>query len=109
MNARSCLLVLALVSLAGAAAHAQDAAPPKDPARGAAKDNEPKVQNIVIEDDSTRIEELRVRGQTQRLTVQPKGMKGYEIIPASQGRDMSDGAGSQRGAAGKRVWHILSF
>lgn len=70
---------------------------------------EPKVQHTVIEDDAIRIEELKVRGQTQRMTVTPKGMKGYEILPADNGRDMADGAGSQRGAAGKRVWRILTF
>jgi hypothetical protein len=73
------------------------------------KDGEPKVQRTVIEDDATRIEELKVRGQTQRITVTPKGLKSYEILPADQGRDMSDSAGSQRGAAGKRVWHVMSF
>ncbi|WP_124538796.1 hypothetical protein [Piscinibacter terrae] len=74
-----------------------------------AKDGEPKVQRTVIEDDATRIEELKVRGQTQRITVTPKGLKSYEILPADQGRDMSDSASSQRGAAGKRVWHVMSF
>ena len=92
----------ALLGTVAMAASAQDAGDAKLPP-------EPKVQTTVIEDDATRIEELRVRGQTQRITVQPKGAKAYEIIPADQGRDMSDSAGSQRGAAGKRVWHILSF
>lgn len=80
-------------------------------AQEASGDNEPKVQLTVIEDDAARIEELKVRGQTQRITVQPKrgGMKGYEIIPADPGRDVSEGAGSQRGAAGKRVWRVLTF
>ena len=80
---------------------------PDDSATGSG--GEPKVQHTVIEDDATRIEELKVRGQTQRITVQPKGMKAYEIIPADQGRDMSESAGSQRGAAGKRVWRIITF
>ena len=70
---------------------------------------EPNVKHTVIEDDATRIEELKVRGQTQRMTVTPKGLKSYEILPATQGRDMSDSAGSQRGAAGKRVWQIITF
>ena len=80
---------------------------PDDSATG--RGGEPKVQHTVIEDNATRIEELKVRGQTQRMTVTPKGMKSYEILPADQGRDMSDSAGSQRGAAGKRVWHIFTF
>jgi len=101
-------LVLTL-GLAGAGtAHAADATQPEQqPA--AAKDGEPRVQRTVIEDDATRIEELKVRGQTQRMTVTPKGLKSYEILPADQGRDMSDSAGSQRGAAGKRVWRIITF
>lgn len=74
-----------------------------------ASSSEPKVQRTVVEDDAIRIEELKVRGQTQRMTVTPKGRKSYEILPADQGRDMSDSASSQRGAAGKRVWQVLTF
>jgi hypothetical protein len=70
---------------------------------------EPKVEHTVIQDKDVRIEELRVRGRTQRITVQPKGMKGYEILPADEGHDMSESAGAQRGAAGQRVWRILTF
>ncbi len=65
----------------------------------------------MFEDDGARIEELRVRGQTQRIVVHPK--KGlshpYEILPADQGRDMSQSAGSGRAAAGQRVWQVLNF
>jgi hypothetical protein len=73
---------------------------------------EPVVQYIVLEDESTRIEELHVRGEAQRITVQPKGLSkrfGYEILPASGARDLAPGPGSTRGAAGQRVWHILNF
>lgn len=73
---------------------------------------EPKVQQTVIEDDGVRIEELRVRGQTQRLVVRPKvGGKAvpYEIIPADGARNMVQGAGASRGAAGQRVWNVLDF
>jgi hypothetical protein len=101
-------LAFALALLAAGPARAADATQPEQqPA--AARDGEPRVQHTVIEDDATRIEELKVRGQTQRMTVTPKGLKSYEILPADQGRDMSDSAGSQRGAAGKRVWRIITF
>ncbi|MEO8297428.1 MAG: hypothetical protein ABI574_06420 [Burkholderiales bacterium] len=73
---------------------------------------EPRVQVIVIEDDGARIEELHVRGEAQRIKVQPKGLSprlGYEILPASGGRDMSPSASSMRGVAGQRVWSVLSF
>ncbi|NJN00585.1 MAG: hypothetical protein HC793_02920, partial [Aquincola sp.] len=32
---------------------------------------EPNVQRQVVEDDGARIEELRVRGQVQRIVVKP--------------------------------------
>ena len=72
---------------------------------------EPRVQRIVVEDDTNRIDELRVRGQTQRIVVTPKGGKApaYEIITGDGSREMFDGANTSRGAAGKRVWHVLSF
>ena len=68
---------------------------------------EPAVQHLVSEDDHVRIEELRVRGQTQRLTVQSKeaGVPAYDILQATPGQDPS----KDRGAAGQRVWPVLSF
>ena len=72
--------------------------------------SEPQVQRTVMEDKGARIEELRVRGQTQRISVQPKGgAQAYEIIPSDAAREVSEGAGSTRGAAGKRVWPVLNF
>jgi hypothetical protein len=72
---------------------------------------EPAVRRSVIEDSGARIEELRVRGQVQRISVTTKlgGTTRYEIIPADGARDMSEGASSTRGAAGKRVWNLMSF
>jgi hypothetical protein len=74
--------------------------------------DEPVVQHILIEDDGTRIEELHVRGEARRIKVQPKGLSSrfsYEVLPASGARDLSPGPGSTRGAAGQRVWSVLSF
>jgi len=70
-----------------------------------------KVQQTVIEDDSNRVEEVRVRGQTQKVTVQPKNssLPGYEIIMGDASRDPSIGNGAARGAAGQRVWRLLTF
>jgi hypothetical protein len=106
MNAKPVFVAFAVALATGSAARAQEASPAP---RESGRSSEPRVQYTVIEDDATRIEELKVRGQTLRITVQPKGMKAYEIIPADQGRDMSESAGSQRGAAGKRVWRIITF
>jgi hypothetical protein len=72
---------------------------------------EPKVERLVHEDEGTRIEELRVRGATQRIVVTPKvgTTRSYEIITGDGSRDLGEGANTSRGAAGKRVWHVLTF
>jgi hypothetical protein len=77
----------------------------------AANASEPNVKYTVIDDDSTHIDELKVRGHTQRITVKPKiaALRGYEIITGDGSRDLSDSANSSRGATGKRVWNVLSF
>lgn len=75
----------------------------------AAADGEPVVQRHVAEDDAVRVDELRVRGQPQRITVSPKRgpiRRGYDIVPPDAGRDPSSSA---RGLAGQRVWNVLSF
>lgn len=103
MNPRLAVVALVL-AISGAPLMAQQANP--DP-----RTAEPKVQQIVVEDEGSRIEELRVRGQTQRIVVTPKvgATKSYEIIPADGSREMFDGANTSRGAAGKRVWNVLKF
>ena len=65
------------------------------------------AQHLVSEDDHVRIDELRVRGQTQRLSVQNKGSGApdYDILPPTGGHDPS----KSRDAAGQRVWPVLSF
>jgi hypothetical protein len=72
---------------------------------------EPNVKYTVIDDYSTHIDELKVRGHTQRITVKPKiaALRGYEIITGDGSRDLTDGANTSRGATGKRVWNVLSF
>lgn len=70
---------------------------------------EPKVQRIVIEDESVRIEELRVRGLSTRLVVKPRHAAEYEVLPAPGGRDPSQGRSGSQGAAGQRVWNVLRF
>jgi len=70
-----------------------------------------KVERSVIEDDAVRVEELRERGQTRQVTVHNKGSKApaYEILMGDGSRDLSQGPGSTRGAAGQRVWRLLDF
>ena len=68
------------------------------------------MQRTVVEDGGARIEELRVRGQLQRVVVQPKGRgREYEILTGEGAHGVADGTAASRGAAGQRVWHLLSF
>ena len=77
-----------------------------DPQRG----GEPAVQRTVIDDRTARIEELRVRGQLQKVTVAPKGrVPGYEILLGDGAHMIGDDPGTSRGSAGKRVWNVLKF
>lgn len=72
---------------------------------------EPATETRVAEDEHVRIAEQRVRGQTQRISVQPKAAAGgasapaYEVLPAPGGQDPSQA----RDSTGRRVWPVLSF
>jgi len=71
---------------------------------------EPNVKRTVIDDGRARIEELRVRGQLQKVTVAPKGnVPGYEILLGDGTHTMADDPGTSRGSAGKRVWNVFKF
>ena len=80
-----------------------DAAAPEVPQRG----NEPKVLRVVSEDESVRIEELRVRGQTRRIVVRSKlpGAPAYEIGTSTDGRDVTQ----DRRSEGRSLWQVLAF
>jgi 3-oxoacyl-ACP reductase-like protein len=77
---------------------------------GKPEPGEPVVRLTIIDDDNVRIEELKVRGRSQRIVVTPKnGSKPYEIITDNGSRDLSEGPNGFNGAVGKRVWPVLSF
>ena len=90
------------------------ATPPAPPLDAVDQDKkgvaEPVIKRSVIEDRGARIEELRVRGQLQKVTVAPKGdAPGYEILLGDSSRVFADDPGTSRGSAGKRVWNVLRF
>lgn len=65
--------------------------PPQAPLEG--RKNQ-KVERIRVEDGATLIDEVRYAGQTQSITVQPKGgARAYEVQPGS----------------GQRAWNVLNF
>ncbi len=71
---------------------------------------EPYVKRTVIDGKTTRIEELRVRGQLKKVTVSSKGgAPTYEIITDAGSRDLLPGPTNSLGAAGQRVWNVLHF
>ncbi len=85
---------------------AEQSASPAGPAASAARSAEPASTVRVIEDDRVRIEETRVRGQVQRVTVRSKLTgQDYEIIVGPGGRDPSQ----KSDAAGQRAWSVFRF
>jgi hypothetical protein len=97
------ILIVLCLAVSGLPCPAQDVV---------ARAGEPAVKRTVIEDDGARIEELRVRGELKRITVTTQlggKLSSYEIITGDGSRDLSAGANTSRGAAGKRVWNLLSF
>ncbi len=104
------LVLVALPCAAQLAPQALAAAPVTAPA-APTLGGEPDVKHTVIEGETTRIDELRVRGVAQRIVVTTKGRAAtrYEILTGDGSRDLSDGANTSRGAAGKRVWRVLDF
>ncbi len=99
----ACLIVLAAGS---GPCLAQAAAAASAPVKAKAKAG-PQAHVRVIEDDNVRIEESRLRGQPQRITVHHKigPTQAYEIIVPAPGKDASQ----DRGASGQRAWSLFSF
>ena len=67
-----------------------------------------RIERIRVEDAGSRVDELRVGGQTRSITVQPKTVgPAYDVQPASAaGGPLSGGS---PGAAGQRTWKVLRF
>lgn len=69
------------------------------------------IERIQIEDGGSRIDELRVGGETQSIVVSPKGgMPAYDVLPGSANRNLSHGErGNGTATGGTRVWKVLGF
>jgi len=79
--------------------------PPSDPRK------DQKVEKLRVEDNSVTIDEVRYGGQSQSITVRPKGdAPAYEIqsenFARSRPADRREGLG---GATGQRVWNVFNF
>jgi hypothetical protein len=101
-------LAAALVLLPMATVQAQtSSAAPETPAGGARPDR--AIERIHTEDAGSRIDELRVGGETQQITIQPKtSAPAYEVKPAEGARGKAPAAGNSD-TNGSRVWNFLKF
>lgn len=109
------LLLSSLVGISAFAQH-QNTQEPLPTEREQLSNNEQKnpqsgqrTERIALEDAGSRVSELRVGGQTQTISVQPKGtpLPAYEVQPTgARQRSHSDGEGNTTGA---RVWNVLKF
>lgn len=65
-----------------------------------------RIERIHHEDRGSKIDELRVGGETKSITVQPKAgtLPAYEVEPAKPGKDAA-----QDGTSGRRTWKALQF
>ncbi|WP_295956391.1 hypothetical protein [Rhodoferax sp.] len=70
-----------------------------------------RIQHIEVQDADVRINELRVGGETQTITVKPtNGLPAYEVIPANGARNRTiDGRDGGQGSVGSRVWKLFNF
>ena len=97
--------------LAVCAAQAQTPAPeptPQQPPTAGRPDQ--RIENIHTEDSDTRIDEVRVGGQTQSITVTPKSdMPPYHIQPTSGVRTRPTQREGAESGNGPRVWSVHTF
>jgi hypothetical protein len=68
------------------------------------------VERIRTEDARATIDETRVGGETQAITVQPTAkMPAYEVLPKDGSRSAAGNAESNAASQGPRVWKFLNF
>ena len=71
-----------------------------------------RVQRIVVEDGGSRVDELRIGGQTQSITVQPKtgpALPAYEVRANDGARARPGNLGASDTVTAPRVWNLGRF
>ncbi len=68
-----------------------------------------RTEHIQVEDAGSRVDELRIGGQTQSITVQPKtgNMPEYEVQPSDGVRNRPRNGAET--TTGPRVWNVMKF
>jgi hypothetical protein len=94
--------------LALAAAAQTPAADPREDNPAPLGRPEQKIERIRHEDAGSRIDELRVGGETKRITVKPKGdAPAYEVGPEGSNRNPAS-TDRERGDS-RRGWKLFNF
>ena len=121
MRAAHCLLLLAIASAPALAQNTgQNQAQPNAGGRQQLLEKEQpsdgrrdqRVQHIVVEDAGSRVDELRVGGQTQSITVQPKTgtpMPPYEVQSNDGARSRPGNFNDSDSVTAPRVWNLRKF
>ena len=70
-----------------------------------------RIEHIRVEDAGSRVDETRVGGQTQSITVQPKvgSMPEYEVQSNDGARAARNRDNTSGDTTGTRVWNFLKF
>lgn len=117
----STVLLLALASAPALAQNAsQNAIQPSADGRGQLLEREQqaegrhnqRVEHIVVEDAGSRVQELRVGGQTQSITVQPKTgtpLPAYEVRSNDGARARPGNFNESDTVTAPRVWNLRNF
>lgn len=102
--------ILFLAAVIPAAVLAQTAQTPPEDKPVKKERPEQKIERIHIDEGGATIDELRVGGQSQNVTVKPSGnAPAYEMQPTDGAR--SRPSEDRQGDTGKsqRVWNVLKF
>jgi hypothetical protein len=101
---RATLLLIALLPVAALA----QAPLTREPA-GEPRKNQ-KIERLHHEDAANTIDEVRVGGQTQSVTVQPKAdVPAYEILPNDMARSRPSDSREGLSERKPRVWNLFNF
>jgi hypothetical protein len=101
---RKCLLLIALLAAPAFAQTTIEREGTLDPRKNQ------KIEHIRTEDKDNRIDEVRVGGQTQSVTVQPKsGAPAYQLQPTDQARSRPGESREGFAERKQRVWNVMGW
>ncbi|MBS7349911.1 MAG: hypothetical protein KIG95_07140 [Comamonas sp.] len=103
-----CLASLPVAAFASAppeGAEASSTSSPISTSQSAGDRHNQRIERIHFADHNAQVDELRVGGQTQSISVRPQNrLPAYEVAPADAGRSRHAGDGQ-----GRRTWKALQF